>query len=141
MRAVQKSIHKKEKERKLDQINYEFCGLKHAKRKCPAYGKTCRKYNKKNHFANVCKTKVKSAVKCLRTSIDNDVHSETCTAVDETLQVLKSVVLNGWPESKHDCPKLIHQFWLFRDEITTQDGILYEGQTVIIPTSMRREML
>ena len=31
----------------------------------------------KNHFANVCKTKVKSAVKCLRSSSDNDVHSET----------------------------------------------------------------
>ena len=77
VRAVQKSIHKKEKERKLDQISCEYCGLKHAKRKCPAYGKTCRKCNKKNHFANVCKTKVKSAVKCLRTSSDNDVHSET----------------------------------------------------------------
>ena len=66
---------------------------------------------------------------------------ETCTAVDETLQVLKSVVLNGWPESKRDCPKLIHQYWSFRDKITTQNGILYKGQTVIIPTSMRREML
>ena len=52
---------------------------------------------------------------------------ETCTAVDETLQVLKSVVLNGWPESKRDCPKLIHQYWSFRDEITTQNGILYKG--------------
>ena len=77
VRAVHKSIHKKKKERKLDQINCEYCGLKHAKRKCPAYCKTCRKCNKKNHFANVCKTKVKSAVKCLRTSSDNDVHSET----------------------------------------------------------------
>ena len=36
---------------------------------------------------------------------------EICTAVDETLQVLKSVVSNGWPESKRDCPKLIHQYW------------------------------
>ena len=31
---------------------------------------------------------------------------KTCTAVNETLQVLKSVVLNGWPESKRDCPNL-----------------------------------
>ena len=66
---------------------------------------------------------------------------ESCTAIDETLQVLKATVLNGWPELKRDCPKLIHQYWPFRDEITTQDGILYKGQTVIIPTSMRREML
>ena len=36
VRAVQKSINKKEKERKLDQINCEYCGMKHAKCKCPA---------------------------------------------------------------------------------------------------------
>ena len=49
---------------------------------------------------------------------------ETCTAGDETLQVLKSVVLNGWQDSRRDCPKLIHQYWSFRDKITTQNGIL-----------------
>ena len=47
VRAVQKSINKKEKERKLDQINCEYCCLKQAKRKCPAYGKICRKCNKR----------------------------------------------------------------------------------------------
>ena len=49
---------------------------------------------------------------------------ESCTAVDETLQVLKHTVLNGWPDLKNDCPKIIRQYWSFRDEITTQDGIL-----------------
>ena len=66
---------------------------------------------------------------------------ESCTAIDEMLQVLKATVLNGWRELKRNCPKLIYQYWPFRDEITIQDGILYKGQTVIIPTSMRREML
>ena len=66
---------------------------------------------------------------------------KSCSAIDETLQMLKNTVLNGWPDSKSDCPKLIRQYWSFRDEITTQDGILYKGQTVIIPNSMRREML
>ena len=33
---------------------------------------------------------------------------ESCTAIDETLQVLKATILNGWPELKRDCPKLIH---------------------------------
>ena len=38
---------------------------------------------------------------------------------------------------------LIHQYWdwSFRDEITTQDGILRKDQTVIIRTSMKREIL
>ena len=51
---------------------------------------------------------------------------ESCTAIDETLQVLKATVLNSWSKLKRDCPKLIHQYWPFRDEITTQDGILYK---------------
>ena len=39
--------------------------------------KTCQKCYKKNPFANVCKTKVKLPVKCLKTTSDNDVHPET----------------------------------------------------------------
>ena len=32
-----------------------FCGQSHEIRKCPAFGKTCAKCKKKNHFAVVCK--------------------------------------------------------------------------------------
>src|SRR5690606_25373292 len=32
--------------------NCRFCGGSHAKRRCPAYGKTCSSCKKKNHFAN-----------------------------------------------------------------------------------------
>ena len=49
--------------------------------------------------------------------------------------------MNEWPESKRDCPKLIHQYWSFRDKITTKNVILYKGQTVSISTSTRRETL
>ena len=33
----------------------KYCGGKHEKRNCPAYGKTCRKCGKKNHFEKVCR--------------------------------------------------------------------------------------
>ena len=33
-----------------------YCGLEHEKGKCAAYGKTCSKCGKQNHFAEVCKT-------------------------------------------------------------------------------------
>ena len=51
------NVLQKEREWKCEQRNCEYCGFKHAKRKCPAYGKVCHKCNRKNHFANVCKTK------------------------------------------------------------------------------------
>ena len=34
-----------------------YCGSKHDKKNCPAYGKTCKVCGKKNHFAKVCKSK------------------------------------------------------------------------------------
>lgn len=40
-------------------ITCKFCGKAHErdKRKCPAYGETCRKCGKANHFAALCKSK------------------------------------------------------------------------------------
>ena len=50
--------------------------------------------------------------------------TESCTAIDQTLQVLKATVLNGWPELKRDCLKLIHQYWPFPDETCSRCVIL-----------------
>ena len=36
----------------------KYCGKKHAKRQCTAYGKICNKCGKKNHFSAVCKSSV-----------------------------------------------------------------------------------
>ena len=60
---------------------------------------------------------------------------------DQTLQVLRTIVLTGWPEHKHNNPICIHSYWNYRDEIVAQDGILYRGSRVIIPQSMRPSML
>ena len=35
-------------------LSCKYCGYDHVKGKCPAYSKTCRKCNGKNHFASVC---------------------------------------------------------------------------------------
>ena len=32
----------------------KYCGTLHKRRKCPAFGKTCLKCNKLNHFASIC---------------------------------------------------------------------------------------
>ena len=36
---------------------YGKYGYKHEPRKCPAFGKICKNYNKRNHFAKKCKSK------------------------------------------------------------------------------------
>lgn len=60
---------------------------------------------------------------------------------DKCLQSLKSTVLAGWPETKESTPHYIREYWTYRDEISVQNGILFRGQKVIIPKSMRPEML
>lgn len=62
------------------------------------------------------------------------------TKFDKTLQKLTMTAVNGWPEDKHEVPAEILPFYSFRDEITIQDGLLFKGERVIVPTSLRPEM-
>ena len=61
----------------------------------------------------------------------------TATSKDQTLQTLMGTVLTGWPENKGDTPVNIHSYWPYQEEISAQDGVLYQGSRVIIPHSMR----
>ena len=45
----------KNKHRNMDQA-CKFCGTIHRRGSCPAYGKTCQKCSKRNHFAKVCRS-------------------------------------------------------------------------------------
>ena len=38
-------------------------------------------------------------------------------------------------------PPCIRMYWGYRDEITAQNGIIYKGSRVIIPQSLRKQML
>ena len=57
------------------------------------------------------------------------------------LQVLKTTVLTGWPESREETPIAIRDYWNYREEITLHNGILFKNQRVIIPKAMRSEIL
>ena len=63
------------------------------------------------------------------------------TETDPNLQLLKKAVLSGWPDTKEQMPGPIQDYWNFREEITIQDGILYKGLRMIIPSCLRKEML
>ena len=50
---IQSRITKQENNEYISQP-CKYCGTLHRRRKCPAFGKTCLKCNKLNHFASVC---------------------------------------------------------------------------------------
>ena len=63
------------------------------------------------------------------------------TAEDQSLKDLMTAVHTGWPANKADVPPGAKPYWNYRDEISSQNGILLKGERVIIPTCLRPEML
>ena len=62
------------------------------------------------------------------------------TTRDTTLQSLKETILQGWPESKEKIPQCIHPYFSVRDELATQDDVIFKGQRAIIPESLRQKI-
>ena len=66
---------------------------------------------------------------------------KTETQKDGTLQQLALYVHHGWPGQKTDCDPSTFPYWLSREEITLEDGILFRGIQMIIPETLRRKFL
>ena len=60
---------------------------------------------------------------------------------DATLKSLYETVLKGWPLDRALLPADLWPYWSFRDEISIDNGVLLKSHQVIIPPSMRQEML
>lgn len=63
------------------------------------------------------------------------------TPSDPVLLALGETVSAGWPRHLSDVPECVRTFWNYRDEIATLDGILYKGERIIVPASLRRDVL
>ena len=63
------------------------------------------------------------------------------TVLDECLQKLKHVIRVGWPDTKEEVPSEIRNYFHFKEELTIQDGILFKGNRVTVPTALRSHMV
>ena len=63
------------------------------------------------------------------------------TSTDIAMSALYKVVKQGWPSDKALLPPEIRPYWSFRDEISIHEGVLLKSDQVIIPSSLRQEML
>ena len=63
------------------------------------------------------------------------------TEKDQALQELTKTVSAGWPSEKNCLPENVKPFYNYRDELSVHDGIVVRGDRVIIPKTMRKEML
>ncbi|MCG8047630.1 MAG: RNase H-like domain-containing protein [Candidatus Thiodiazotropha endolucinida] len=77
----------------------------------------------------------------LPVSKDNQMKIQNATKQDSEMQTLRATVLEGWPQKKDECPSEIRPYWNFRDEITFVEEMLFKGHKLIVPKSLRKEML
>ena len=47
----------------------------------------------------------------------------------------------GWPHQRRHVPRLARRYWDFRDELSTDDGMLLKGLRLIIPGELQEEYL
>lgn len=53
---------------------------------------------------------------------------------------LKGVIVSGWPSNHKTLPEQLTPYFSHRDELTVHDGLIFKGERVIIPISLRRDM-
>ena len=64
---------------------------------------------------------------------------QQCTANE--MSELQHMIKIGWPDTKEETPHSIRDYWNDRDQLTVTDGIVYKGMRIVVPPSMRKEML
>ena len=61
------------------------------------------------------------------------------TEKDRTLQKLKEYVMYGWPQ-KRLVDGAVMPYYSFREEIVYHEGLLFKGERIIVPISLRQEV-
>ncbi|UYV68635.1 K02A2.6-like, partial [Cordylochernes scorpioides] len=99
-----KSSHEPNKMKKNIPCRYCATFHEHNRQKCPAWNQTCRKCNKNNHWAKVCKSRMRT-VQSLESQNSND-EQEDCYSLEyvseisaRKLMTKLELELNGYKES------------------------------------------
>ena len=89
----------------------------------------------------LAKLKIHVITRQLPATADRLNQFRTETAQDEELVLLKHIVQTGWPQDIRHLPKEIQPCWTFREEMTIEDGLLLKGTRIIVPQTLRTEMI
>lgn len=61
--------------------------------------------------------------------------------MDETMIILENYVTNGWPENKKLVNQLVAPYYNVRGELYKLKGIILKLNRIIIPKSLRKQIL
>ena len=60
---------------------------------------------------------------------------------DDHLQQLKKSIIAGLPNTKDKLPANIRPYWPYRDKLVVIDGVIIKGRHIVIPNSLRQQLL
>ena len=63
------------------------------------------------------------------------------TLEDLTMMLLSRFISNGWPTHKKDVPEEVKVFWSYREELSLINGIVFKGKRIVVPESVRKNIL
>lgn len=63
------------------------------------------------------------------------------TRNDVNLMALIKCIQSGWPKYKANVTKELSEYWSYREELFVVDNVIFKGNLVLIPKSLREEML
>ena len=64
---------------------------------------------------------------------------QDATSKDPILQQLQRFILDGFPNSKNSMPPELIPYFQFRSELSIAEGIVFKGDKIVIPSSLRRK--
>ena len=75
------------------------------------------------------------------TSLISTERIKTAVMEDPTMNLLKDTIYEGWPEYRTQCPQELWNYWTFRCDLVLEDGLILEGDRIVIPKTLRKSVL
>ena len=66
---------------------------------------------------------------------------KTATELDCSLQRVKKLTMEGWPDNINNIPESAKEFWKVRDQLHVADGLIFVGERLVVPTTMKNVVL
>ena len=63
------------------------------------------------------------------------------SATDPVLQQLRETIHHGWPEQRSELPECLYPYFDIRDELTCQEELVFKGPRLVVPSSVRKELM
>ena len=60
---------------------------------------------------------------------------------DEHLQHLKCFIFTGWPSTNDKLHTDLKPYWSYKDKLAIIDGVMLKGRCIVIPTSLKQQVL